>query len=256
MKRFLTILMIVLLAISITTFTVLASEPTEAMTETTTESAETEVPPEPTEAMTEAQTEAMTEEPTAKPTDAPTESPTEEQGTPISFGAVFAIGNRVIKLINKHKIFITSALSALTSLLLAAIVANFKSNLKTNNKNNESSVAEIKEENKKANEKLQEEIEKIKGVVNEGHEMITNMIESYEKERADLHAADATAEIDHEFATMMYHLIMNSNVGMGIKDEVETLYKKSEEKINHMIEDAKKERGENHGTGEHQSANG
>lgn len=236
MKRFLAILMIVILTISITTFTVLASESTEAMTE--------------------AQMEATTEEPTAKPTDAPTEALTEEQGTPITFGAVFAIGNRVIKLINKHKTFITSALSSLTSLLLALIVAKFKSKLKQNNEKNEAYVAEIKEENKKANEKLQEEIEKIKGIVNEGHEMITNMIESYEKERADLHAADATAEINHEFATVMYHLIMNSNVGMGIKDEVENLYKESEEKINHMIEDAKKERGENHGTGEHQSANG
>lgn len=237
MKRIFTILLIVLVTMSVFTLTAFADEPTEAVTE----------------AVTEEPTEAKTEEPTAKPTDAPTESPKEEQGTPITFEAVFAIGNKVIKLVNKHKTFITSALSSLTSLLLALIVAKFKSKLKKNNEKNEAYLSAIKEENKKADDKLQEKIKKIEGIINDDHETITNMIESYKKERADLHAADAMAEINHQFATMMYHLIMNSNAGMGVKDEVEQLYKDSEKKIKHMIEDAKDERGKEHGTGEEQS---
>jgi hypothetical protein len=249
MKRFLAILMIALLAISITTFTVLASESTEAMMETTTESAETEASTEPTEAMTEA--------PTAKPTDAPTEAPTEEQGTPISFGEIFSIGNKVIDFINKHKEAILSGASALASLLLSVIVGKiFKPRLKEITKKTTESYDKLSIKIDEVQEETKKRVDQLCGSVEDNIKKINNMIASYEKERADLHAADATAEIDHEFATMMYHLIMNSNVGMGIKDEVENLYKESEEKINHMIEDAKKERGEHHGTGEHQSANG
>lgn len=237
MKRFLAILMIVLLAISTTTFTVLASEPTEAMTE--------------------AQMEAMTEEQTVKPTDAPTEEPTEEQGTPISLGAVFSIGNKVIDFINKHKESILSGASALASLLLSVIVGKiFKPRLKEMTKKTTESYDKLSLKIDEVQEETKKRVDQLCDSVEDNIKKINNMIASYEKERADLHAADATAEIDHEFATMMYHLIMNSNVGMGIKDEVENLYKESEEKINHMIEDAKKERGENHGTGEHQSANG
>lgn len=241
--KVITFLAIILLTFSLTTFAVLAAEPTEAFTEAQTET------------MTEAPTESITYAPTNAPTEQKTDSPTEEQGTLITAGMVFAIGNRVIKLINKHKTFITSALSTVSSLVLALIVAKFKSRLNKNNKKNESSVAEIKEENKNANEKFQAQIDEIKVIVNEGHKMIENMVASYEKERADCHAADATAEIDHELATMIHQLIMQSKVGMNVKEQADKVFAESEIKIQKIMEEAKKERGEHHG-GEHQSANG
>lgn len=241
MKRIFTILLIVIVTMSVFTLTAFADEPTEAVTE----------------AVTEAPTEAKTEEPTAKPADAPTESPTEEQGTPITFGMVKDIANTTISFINRHKETILSGASALASLLLSVIVGKiFKPRLKSITKKTEEAFKAISSKFKEAEDANKAEIAELRKLVAEHAEATKKMIESYKKERADLHAADATAEINHEFATVMYHLIMNSNAGMGVKDEVEQLYKDSEKKINHMIEDAKKERGEHHGTGEQQSANG
>jgi hypothetical protein len=250
MKRIFTILLIVIVTMSVFTLTAFADEPTEAVTEAMTEA--------PTEALTEASTEATTtaptEAPTAKPTDAPTESPTEEQGTPITFGMVKDIANTTISFINRHKETILSGASAFASLVLSFIVGKiFKPRLKAITKKTEEAFEAISSKFKEAEDANKAEIAELRKLVEEHAEATKKMIESYEKERADLHAADATAEIDHEFATMMYHLIMNSNVGMGIKDEVEQLYKDSEEKIKHMIEDAKDERGKEHGTGEEQS---
>ena len=238
MKRIFTILLLVLVTMSVFTLTAFADEPTEAVTE----------------APTEAPTEAKTEEPTAKPTDATTESPTEEQGTPITFGMVKDIANTTISFINRHKETILSGASAFASLVLSFIVGKiFKPRLKSITKKTEEAFEAISSKFKEAEDANKAEIAELRKLVAEHAEATKKMIESYEKERADLHAADATAEINHQFATMMYHLIMNSNAGMGIKDEVEQLYKDSEKKIKHMIEDAKDERGKEHGTGEEQS---
>lgn len=234
MKRIFTILLIVLVTMSVFTLTAFADEPTEAVTE--------------------AVTEAPTEAPTSAPTEAKTEAPTEEQGTPITFGMIKDIANTTISFINRHKETILSGASALASLLLSVIVGKmFKPRLKAIAKKTEETFEAISSKFKEAEDENKAEIAELRKLVAEHAEATKKMIESYEKERADLHAADATAEIDHEFATMMYHLIMNSNVGMGIKDEVEQIYKDSEKKIKHMIEDAKDERGKEHGTGEEQS---
>lgn len=230
MKRIFTILLTVLVTMSVFTLTAFADEPTEAVTE------------------------APTEAPTAKPTDAPTESPTEEQGTPITFGMVKDIANTTISFINRHKETILSGASAFASLVLSFIVGKiFKPRLKSITKKTEAAFEAISSKFKEAEDANKAEIAELRKLVAEHAEATKKMIESYEKERADLHAADAMAEINHQFATMMYHLIMNSNAGMGIKDEVEQIYKDSEEKTKHKIEDAKDERGKEHGTGEEQS---
>ena len=242
MKRIFTILLIVLVTMSVFTLTAFAEEPTEAMTEVMTEA--------PTEALTEAPTEATT----TAPTEAKTESPTEEQGTPITFGMVKDIANTTISFINRHKETILSGASAFASLVLSFIVGKiFKPRLKAITKKTEEAFEAISSKFKEAEDANKAEIAELRKIVNEYTESTKNMIESYEKERADLHAPDATAEINHQFATVMYHLIMNSNAGMGVKDEVEQLYKDSEKKIKLMIEDAKDERGKEHGTGEEQS---
>ena len=217
MKKLIVFLVIATLLLSIFAISVSAEEPTEA----------------PTEAATE-----------AKPTEAPTttkaETPTEAQGTQISAAMIYNASKSAINYINKHKETILSGASALASLLLSVIVGKvFKPKLKEFSDKSSASIKEIENAFADWKKEQNDKVDEMNKVLAEFKEQTKQMIESYEKERNDLHASDATAEIDHEFATMLYHLIMQSNVGINIKDEMTALYAESEKKIQGILDERK-----------------
>ena len=224
MKKLITFLLIAMLLLSIFTISVSAAEPTESATE--------------------AATEAM---PSETPTTSKAETPTEAQGTQITADLIIKVSKNALDWVNKYKTTIMSGASAFASLLLSFVVGKvFKPKLKEFSDKSSASIKEIETAFADWKKEQNDKVAEMNRVLEEFKDSTKQMIDTYEKERADKHASDAAAEIDHELASLIHTLIMQSKVGLNIKEEADRVYVDAENKIKALID----ERGDSNGDGE------
>mgnify|MGYP003288618630 CR=1 FL=1 len=224
MKKLITFLLIAMLLLSLFVISVSAAEPTQAATE--------------------AATEAM---PSEAPTTSKAEIPTQTQGTQITADLIIKLSKNALDWVNKYKTTIMSGASAFASLLLSFVVGKvFKPKLEEFSDKSSASIKEIETAFSEWKKEQNDKVAEMNRVLEEFKESTKQMIETYEKERADKHASDAAAEIDHELASLVHTLIMQSKVGINIKEEADRIYVDAERKIEALLG----ERGEHNGDGE------
>ena len=203
----------------------------------------------PTEAIigTEAPTEAIATEGEVATEEMPTESPTSgeaEEADGMSLDDIGAFFGGLVDVAVKHKETILSALALLLETLVIIVirrsvapkVQTIKADVKSGIFVISTKVSEIECAQKEFSESADAKIARLEGIIEE-------LVESYEKERADAHAADAFAKICHEQSTLLHKVLVHSTLSPSVKEEADKIYADSERSIAE-IEMAKTSQGE------------
>lgn len=203
----------------------------------------------PTEAIigTEAPTEAIATEVEVATEETPTESPTSgetEEADGMSLDDIGALFGGLVDDAVKHRDTILSALASFIASLCIVVmrrsvdpkVKAIKADVSSGISAISTKVTDIEDAQKAFSESVDAKVARLEGIIN-------NLVESYEKERTDAHAADAFAKICHEQSTLLHKVLVHSTLSPSVKEEADKIYADSERSIAE-IEMAKTSQGE------------
>ena len=231
-KRFFTAILVLLMTVFLSAgaFTSSADDFTDISTEAVLETEE------PSETPSEFPSEAPTEDAMAVATESSEESPSETTeetdggGVPLDDIGAFFCG--LVDKAVKHRDTILSALaSLLTSLAIIVMkrsvdpkVQTIKADVKSGLSAISTKVSNIEDAQKEFSESVDAKVVRLEKTINK-------LVESYEKERTDAHAADAFAKICHEQSTLLHKVLVYSTLSPSVKEEADRIYIESEKAI-------------------------